>query len=172
MESARRVLGIAGKLLLVGLLCMVVLAIIFPVFARSRCGRRVGCWSNLKHLGLALLMYAQDYDGYLPDAAELNAALMPYTKNEHLFWCPDHGKDAGYSLPASLSRAKLPDGEDAERRVVLYEGYGGTVELRHGDGAYYCFADGHVKWSSTLPSPRRNPDLLRWVELGRQGRRR
>mgnify|MGYP001041097405 CR=1 FL=1 len=38
-------------------------AILFPVFARARDqARKANCQSNLKQLGLALMMYSQDYD--------------------------------------------------------------------------------------------------------------
>jgi prepilin-type processing-associated H-X9-DG protein/prepilin-type N-terminal cleavage/methylation domain-containing protein len=52
------VLGIIG----------VLTAILFPVFSRVReSGRRIACISNLSQLGKAFLMYAEDYDGRLPN---------------------------------------------------------------------------------------------------------
>jgi prepilin-type processing-associated H-X9-DG protein len=42
-------------------------AILFPVFAQAReKARAAGCTSNLKQLGLALMMYGQDYDEQMP----------------------------------------------------------------------------------------------------------
>ena len=50
-------------------------AILFPVFARAReKARMASCQSNLKQIGLSMLMYAQDYDEVLPIVT--NAALQ------------------------------------------------------------------------------------------------
>ena len=41
--------------------------ILYPVFARAReAARKATCLANMKQIGLATLMYAQDYDGALP----------------------------------------------------------------------------------------------------------
>ena len=46
-------------------------AILFPVFARVReKGRQSACISNLHQIGLAVQMYAQDYDGLFPYALD------------------------------------------------------------------------------------------------------
>jgi type II secretory pathway pseudopilin PulG len=42
-------------------------AILFPVFAQARSkARQTTCLSNEKQIGVALMMYAQDYDETLP----------------------------------------------------------------------------------------------------------
>lgn len=46
-------------------------ALLFPVFGRAR-ARRANCQSNLKQIGLGLMMYSQDYD-------ETHIALYDYT---------------------------------------------------------------------------------------------
>ena len=49
----------------------VLAAILFPVFAAARGkARQAACQSNLRQVGLALQMYAQDYDGILPYALD------------------------------------------------------------------------------------------------------
>jgi prepilin-type N-terminal cleavage/methylation domain-containing protein/prepilin-type processing-associated H-X9-DG protein len=81
-------------------------ALIFPVFARAReAARKASCASNLKQLGAALLMYAQDYDEVLPqfsqstdylgwggyalaDGPRWADMIFPYVKNAQLFDCP------------------------------------------------------------------------------------
>jgi len=51
------------ELLVVIAIIAILAAILFPVFARAReKARQASCLSNLKQLGLADLMYAQDYD--------------------------------------------------------------------------------------------------------------
>src|SRR5450755_1930358 len=55
------------ELLVVVAIIALLAAILFPVFARAReNARRTSCSSNLKQLGLGVLMYAQDYDEYYP----------------------------------------------------------------------------------------------------------
>ena len=63
------------ELLVVIAIIAILAAILFPVFARAReKARQASCQSNLKQLGLAWIMYAQDYDelvcpSHLPPSA-------------------------------------------------------------------------------------------------------
>jgi len=55
------------ELLVVIAIIAILAAILFPVFARAReNARKAQCVSNMKQLALALLMYAEDYDGRAP----------------------------------------------------------------------------------------------------------
>jgi len=84
------------ELLVVIAIIAILAAILFPVFARAReNARRASCLSNLKQLGLATMMYGQDYDELLPVGAtqgnplpNVTLALEPYVKNRQLFYCP------------------------------------------------------------------------------------
>jgi len=91
------------ELLVVIAIISILAAILFPVFARAReNARRTSCMSNLKQIGLGILMYSQDYDEKFPQArVELTAskvtatnpygwadALQPYVKSVQLFQCP------------------------------------------------------------------------------------
>jgi prepilin-type N-terminal cleavage/methylation domain-containing protein/prepilin-type processing-associated H-X9-DG protein len=91
-------------------------AILFPVFARAReNARRASCLSNIKNLGLAVMMYTQDYDERLPSVYTCGSATLetgkpastssvcptsgtyihywehsiyPYVKNSQAYLCP------------------------------------------------------------------------------------
>jgi prepilin-type N-terminal cleavage/methylation domain-containing protein/prepilin-type processing-associated H-X9-DG protein len=77
-------------------------AILFPVFARAReQARKASCQSNLKQLGLAEMMYVQDYDETF-QAAYISGGtvgvsyywydmIQPYVKNKQVFICPTAG---------------------------------------------------------------------------------
>jgi len=65
------------ELLVVIAIIAILAAILFPVFARAReKARQTSCLSNVKEIGLAKLMYVQDYDELLPRA---NCAPVTYT---------------------------------------------------------------------------------------------
>ncbi len=101
------------ELLVVIAIIAILAAILFPVFAQAReKARQITCASNLRQLGLATLMYAQDYDEtYLPYIADpcpggvcnqywfglhtaagwdkTHGLLYPYIKNTQVQRCPD-----------------------------------------------------------------------------------
>ena len=55
------------ELLVVIAIIAILAAILFPVFAQAReKARSASCLSNVKQLGMALMMYVQDYDETLP----------------------------------------------------------------------------------------------------------
>src|SRR5438132_6104464 len=55
------------ELLVVIAIIAILAAILFPVFAQAReKARQATCLSNLKQIGLGVLMYAQDYDETMP----------------------------------------------------------------------------------------------------------
>ena len=91
------------ELLVVIAIIAILAAILFHVFAREReKARTASCQSNLKQLGLAWLMYAQDYDetgifsrSHVNCWQALDAAhppwyviVQPYLKNWQLLNCP------------------------------------------------------------------------------------
>jgi len=55
------------ELLVVIAIISILAAILFPVFARAReNARRASCMSNMKQIGLGMMMYVQDYDEHYP----------------------------------------------------------------------------------------------------------
>lgn len=90
------------ELLVVIAIIAILAAILFPVFARAReAARTTQCVSNLRNIGTAMAMYAQDYDEiHCPprrgniSADPINGVMtwdrliQPYMKNLQIFSCP------------------------------------------------------------------------------------
>jgi prepilin-type N-terminal cleavage/methylation domain-containing protein len=85
------------ELLVVIAIIAILAAILFPVFAQAReKARQTACLSNMKQIGIGLIMYASDYDSqYPPSQLGLGSQLVswpqmmqPYIKNEQVFVCP------------------------------------------------------------------------------------
>lgn len=120
------------ELLVVIAIIAILAAILFPVFARAReKARTASCQSNLKQMGIAFHMYAQDYDEMFSwccvATARANSqnldripwwrpasvgstdirydgCLMPYIKNRQIFVCPsatNYGVNS-YATPRAL----------------------------------------------------------------------
>jgi len=93
------------ELLVVIAIIAILAAILFPVFAQAReKARSASCQSNLKQIGLAAMMYGQDYDEiHLPMWTQGGPGYtgggyrnwwmglcQPYVKNLKLFECPSN----------------------------------------------------------------------------------
>lgn len=112
------------ELLVVIAIIAILAAILFPVFAKAReKARQTSCLSNIKQMMLAVLMYAQDYDGCIlvhcygcgahPGAiggtqyvtshggeggAQTLSFYYPYIKNDGIYECPSTMALPSYGL--------------------------------------------------------------------------
>jgi hypothetical protein len=141
------------------------LAFLFSaIFAKPRPGCRITCLSNTKQQGLGLLLYAQDYDDYLPRASEWMDLSYPYIKNKLLYCCPDLSPDHfprpdafGYAFNNVFSSKSLDEIPNWKKTLLHYDSndlrWNANVPGRTGlalpprspQGNSYGFADGHAK---------------------------
>lgn len=112
------------ELLVVIAIIAILAAILFPVFAQAReKARQTACVSNLKQVGVGIMMYSQDYDETLPvyndgvfdfaNPAVYNVtpnffgSPMPYIKNSGVFGCPS-APDVEAAVPSAANQAVTP----------------------------------------------------------------
>ncbi len=89
------------ELLVVIAIIAILVGILLPVFSRARGkARQASCQSNMRQIGMAMLMYADDHDETLPFPHHptnihiwwdqtWRERIMPYVKNRQLFICPE-----------------------------------------------------------------------------------
>lgn len=97
--------------------------------------------SNLKQIGLSLLMYVQDYDEVLPplkNPATVKTLLMPYVKNETVFINPI--TKTPYRTNPILSYHKLGHIAKPAEMIVFYEDSPAPDNTRG-----VAFLDGHAR---------------------------
>ena len=144
------------ELLVVIAIIAILAAILFPVFARAReNARRTSCASNLKQIGLGIIQYAQDFDGYMPPATlpqsdsssggcttgtpvySWPTLMFAYVKSEQVFVCPS-GEETPVSKADLLTFGTGPTtkkyvGVTKDGTSTSFTGDGSTlsVELVH-----------------------------------------
>jgi prepilin-type N-terminal cleavage/methylation domain-containing protein/prepilin-type processing-associated H-X9-DG protein len=111
------------ELLVVIAIIAILAAILFPVFAQARAkARQAACLSNMKQIGIASMMYTQDYDESLVPAWIGNAGwgdghpgdqrwqdlLWTYSKNDQIFNCPEDSQLGGSPYDSTFRRTPPP----------------------------------------------------------------
>ncbi|MGI5818576.1 MAG: DUF1559 domain-containing protein [Armatimonadota bacterium] len=117
------------ELLVVIAIIAILAAILFPVFARAReKARQSSCMSNLKQIGLAHMMYAQDYDERLAPyevnhgsslrrASATYDTIYPYINNEQVYICPS--EEFTWNGHGSGTRSEFPAGRGVYRQTMV-----------------------------------------------------
>jgi prepilin-type processing-associated H-X9-DG protein len=144
---------------------LVAFVVLFPVFVRDDHRHGPSCMSNMRQLGLGLLMYAQDYDERLPNSLEWPAVLLPYVRGESLFHCPQDSRWVGddkkrdlwgqrsYDMLQRRSFQRLPEEKRGPSLIAFYETGDMGIAYRHNEGIHLGFMDGHVKWYAREVAP-------------------
>lgn len=121
LQKCRRAFSLVELLVVVAIISLLA-ALLFPAFLTARgAARQSVCASNLRQIGQGIVMYAQDYDGLYPYAADpvdlvrpdlfevdypqfaadlprlpmLHDVLQPYLQSKQLFACPS---DVGVTM--------------------------------------------------------------------------
>lgn len=158
------VLGGCGCLVL---FVTIMAAILFPVFAHARSAARAKvCMTNEKSLGLAALMYLQDYNEIMPPSSGWMDRVQPYThgsiapEKNPTFHCPSIWKQDpeifGYAYNKGLDRKRLNTVSVMTETAILYDssnlirnasdaGTSLPVPGRHTQRNNICYVDGHVQ---------------------------
>lgn len=158
------------ELLVVIAIIAILAAILFPVFARAReKARQTSCLSNLKELGLAALMYTQDYDETFPRnraggppyiGPYWQQIIEPYIKNRQIFICPsDKLRAVGYGPccriftngGTGLDMAKLQ--YPAETGMIVDYGGASPFDPAAGSAGYYIHPPSRAWCTGTATCP-------------------
>ena len=160
------------ELLVVIAIISILATILFPVFARAReQARKSACMSNLQQIGIATMMYVQDYDETYPIAALPTPSsdgmdgytssywfneLQPYTKNRQVWFCPTAGRimtsdssttqqySGGYGYNACGT------GSISSSGTTLWNGFGQTVNSA---GTVTCTPNGTTVTMAAVDDP-------------------
>ena len=120
---------------------------------------RTASQSNLKQLALGVILYGQDHNEKMPDAADWVDEILPYVKTEAIFRDPSApvGEKWSYAFNSTLSHQPIAALDYPAHTVLLFEsslgvknasdtGQSVPVPGRHLGGTDYATADGHVQW--------------------------
>lgn len=118
---------------------------------------RTRCLQNIKQLALGQMMYAEDYDGYLPVAGDWPQALGPYYGNEtDTLFCPADSRSekqrsgksqTSYTMSSEMSGVNISQLATPEGIGLLFDGtqlFGGHEDaaFRHNERLSVACADG------------------------------
>ncbi|HLK56333.1 MAG TPA: prepilin-type N-terminal cleavage/methylation domain-containing protein [Chthonomonadaceae bacterium] len=179
------------ELLVVIALVAVLAALLVPVFARAHEKvKQTSCANNLKQIGTAFKLYAQDYDEYLPQGYLMESSsiwpktwdiqIQPYLKNAQVLMCPSDtisaqvdvpglGKQIyrSYSLTDNLAGKALAQAPVSSSTVLLLETF--SLSQEGGPDFWIIYATAYQLGKTSLtvepPATVEYPDF-RHSEMG------
>ena len=162
-------------LVVIGIIALLA-AILFPVFSQvRRKAYETTCVSNLKQIGLATQMYAQDYDDLFPrggDPIDLYApdswadsrfrdevksfpplpdVLSPYTKSKAIWHCP---ADSGFERGGRSEEVPL------DTRPSSFEKFGNSYYYNTNLVVHDDPVAGLLAWNRNAPHEERGPSQV------------
>lgn len=153
-------LAITGMVIPVAVLPIVAImaAIALPALSKARAqAQRVVCISNMKQLGLSMIMYATDHNNVLPSCGKWCDEVKPYhgQSADKVMRCPV-AKNATCTYAMNKNINTLANIKSPATMVLLFESkagcnQGGGTELvstanHGGKGFNVVFCDGHVEF--------------------------
>jgi len=153
------------ELLVVIAIIAILAAILFPVFAKAReKARQTSCLNNQRQIATALMLYAQDHDEMLPEAAVMWGAIA---LDKGALKCPTKSRlPNGYIYNNSVAGLALGKAGDptttlltvdgshiATTTPITYDNVGYTnadVDTRHSGKALASYLDGHVEMPAKI----------------------
>jgi prepilin-type processing-associated H-X9-DG protein len=138
-----------------GIPVVIICRILFPVFAKVReMARSTSCISDMKQIGMGLIQYTQDNDGYPPPIDPDNWShtwrntISPYLKDPRIYKCPTRansriGLDGlpndysvvytknGFFVPIGSTRVTNASIDDGGSLIILCESndYGPSINI-------------------------------------------
>jgi len=129
------------ELLVVIAIIAILAAILFPVFAKARAqAHKTHCLNNLKQLGTAIGLYAQDYENRLPMGVDENGNYWytllesSYIRNRQILSCPSDGtaiETGARSLDGMVSycyRDEYPDVDENMKPIGWKKLHGNKLD--------------------------------------------
>lgn len=151
-RTARRAFTLIELLVVIAIIAILA-AILFPAFARAReNARRSSCQSNMKQIGIGLIMYTQDYDERMPlgrggDAggSDWHNHAQAYAKSKQILTCASAGaRPATRPRTAAFPAGDLYDSGDGGNPISYY-----ASRIPQGSSA----SGGHGAWSGSDSFP-------------------
>jgi len=152
------------ELLVVIAIIAILAAILFPVFAKAReKARQASCLSNVKQMGLAAMMYIQDYDEiffprctgtwgqpgavyWYPRSTSEPGLIMPYINNMQVFICPSEQTRRGYGYNIGFGYVELARINQPAEKVLFSDDTFGSAVLYHP-------SQGVFNWGANFVNP-------------------